>query len=301
MVLPLTVGWFAWSRPAPTKRFATNVVPPAGYRSAAANFPPGFKISQERHLAIDPVEIVDVQLDAGFIARWQKMQHSIRRATGRGHRCDRILQRFARRRYWRGRRSRFKRSITILHALEGHVVLPFYPWAGRRWVPSGCRGNSNAIAIVLAVNWPPQAPGPGQAWSSRSPTRRSSSCLMHVSRLGTRPGSSRHGLETVPGHDRAAIQHQRRHVEACERQHRSRNGLSRPRAHNAVNQMASCYQLGSGRRSFTADQRGLAIPSVPIEMPSETAIVSYSIGVPPERGCPPSPGRTGDGGESCRA
>ena len=28
--------------------------------------------------------------------------------------------------------------------------------------------NSNAIAIVLAVNWPPQAPGPGQAWSSRS-------------------------------------------------------------------------------------------------------------------------------------
>ena len=26
--------------------------------------------------------------------------------------------------------------------------------------------NSPAMAMVLAVNWPPQAPAPGQAWSS---------------------------------------------------------------------------------------------------------------------------------------
>ena len=32
---------------------------------------------------------------------------------------------------------------------------------------------SNAMAMVLAVNWPPQAPAPGQAWSSMSFSSRS--------------------------------------------------------------------------------------------------------------------------------
>ena len=36
--------------------------------------------------------------------------------------------------------------------------------------------NSNAIAIVLAVNWPPQAPAPGLATSSSS--ARSSSLIV---------------------------------------------------------------------------------------------------------------------------
>ena len=30
--------------------------------------------------------------------------------------------------------------------------------------------NSHTVAIVFAVNWPPQAPGPGQAASSRAPS-----------------------------------------------------------------------------------------------------------------------------------
>ena len=41
--------------------------------------------------------------------------------------------------------------------------------AGGEAVPSGERPmNSIAIAIVLAVYWPPQAPWVGQAWSSIS-------------------------------------------------------------------------------------------------------------------------------------
>ena len=46
--------------------------------------------------------------------------------------------------------------------------------AGTLALPNGATPrNSQAIAIVLAVNWPPQAPAPGQAWSSRSRSRAS--------------------------------------------------------------------------------------------------------------------------------
>ncbi len=34
--------------------------------------------------------------------------------------------------------------------------------------PGEMPSTSKAMAIVFAVNWPPQAPGPGEAWSSRS-------------------------------------------------------------------------------------------------------------------------------------
>ena len=42
-------------------------------------------------------------------------------------------------------------------------------WAGTRLGPIGLMPIiSNAIAIVLAVNWPPQAPAPGLAAASMS-------------------------------------------------------------------------------------------------------------------------------------
>src|SRR5207237_534401 len=63
----------------------------------------------------------------------------------------------------RGRTSRFSRSTTSLpisrvaSSLRGSV-------AGMLPYPTGPRpSNSVAIAMVLAVNWPPHAPAPGQA------------------------------------------------------------------------------------------------------------------------------------------
>ena len=49
--------------------------------------------------------------------------------------------------------------------------------AGMPFRPPGLMPmNSSAVAIVLAVNWPPQAPGPGQERSSIS--RSSSSEIL---------------------------------------------------------------------------------------------------------------------------
>ncbi len=53
---------------------------------------------------------------------------------------------------------------------QSSATWPFLPSsAGTIELPMGeIPSTSNAIAIVLAVNWPPQAPAPGLAWFSRS-------------------------------------------------------------------------------------------------------------------------------------
>ena len=50
------------------------------------------------------------------------------------------------------------------------ATLPFLPSsAGTIPLPIGEMPSiSNAVAIVFAVNWPPHAPAPGDAWCSRS-------------------------------------------------------------------------------------------------------------------------------------
>ena len=71
--------------------------------------------------------------------------------------------------------------------------------------------TSKAIAIVLAVNWPPQAPAPGEATSSSS----CSSLLGDLARRRgrRRPRTPRWIVTSSPlvaaGHDRAAVEHQR--------------------------------------------------------------------------------------------
>ena len=54
-----------------------------------------FEIRDERSARADPIEIVDGQLDAGFARDSQQVQHRIGGAARRGHRCDRVLDRFA--------------------------------------------------------------------------------------------------------------------------------------------------------------------------------------------------------------
>ena len=82
---------------------------------------------------------------------------------------------------WLGRRSSastfitsspiFSATVSFSSATAGTIAEP------RREIPSA----SNAQAIVLAVNWPPQAPAPGLATSSSS---ASSSSVMSPGVVG---------------------------------------------------------------------------------------------------------------------
>ncbi len=69
---------------------------------------------------------------------------------------------------WLGRRSFFSTSTTSRPASS--ATCPFLPSsAGTMDEPIGeIPSSSNASAIVLAVNWPPHAPAPGDAASSIS-------------------------------------------------------------------------------------------------------------------------------------
>ncbi len=66
-------------------------------------------------------------------------------------------------RIWRGVSLRRTRSTTSAPAARATAGLPAST-AGTALLPIGERPrNSQTPAIVLAVNWPPQAPAPGQA------------------------------------------------------------------------------------------------------------------------------------------
>ena len=143
--------------------------------------------------------------------------------------------------------------------------------------------KSSAIAIVFAVNWPPHAPAPGQATDSSS---CSSAALERAGGVRADP------LEDVlDGHvlaaeaarrDRAVVEHEPGDVEprrapsprpgsSCRSRRGRRGRRSRcPRATSSIESAITSRE--------TSDAR---MPSVPIETPSETAIVLNSIGVPP--------------------
>ncbi len=68
-----------------------------------------------------------------------------------------------------GRWPRASTSITSSPAVGRDLGLARVASAGTIENPAGeIPSTSNAIAIVLAVNWPPQAPAPGDAASSSS-------------------------------------------------------------------------------------------------------------------------------------
>ena len=101
----------------------------------------------------------------------------------------------------RGRRSLRTRSSTSSPAPRAAPAFS----AAMAGTPLACIGDtpssSQTVAIVFAVNWPPQAPGPGQAASSRAPSSasviRPAACAptasktswMVTSRPSQRPGA----------------------------------------------------------------------------------------------------------------
>ena len=142
--------------------------------------------------------------------------------------------------------------------------------------------NARVVAMVLAVNWPPQAPAPGQARSSSA--RRSLSLMvpaawaptasntsrMVTSRPWKRPGKMGPPYSTRPGRSRRA-----RAMTAAGMV------LSQPTsitdASNRWPMTASSIESAMTSR----DTSDACIPSVPMVTPSDTEMVLNSMGVPP--------------------
>jgi hypothetical protein len=142
--------------------------------------------------------------------------------------------------------------------------------------------KAKRVAIVFAVNCPPHAPAPG----TRGPPgrRRSPSVILArgVSADGFEHVWNRDVAPVEPARsDRSAIEHQRGHVEPRQRHDRAGDCLVAARErHDAVEQVA--IAKSSIESAMTSrDTSEARIPSVPIEMPSEMAIVLNSMGVPP--------------------
>src|SRR3954447_26823753 len=136
-----------------------------------------------------------------------------------------------------GRRSVSSSSIASMPTLS--ATSPFLPSsAGTIALPIGeIPSTSNAIAIVLAVYWPPQAPAPGEAWLSRSvssssvrspaawaPTPSNTSWIV-TSLSRQRPGAIEAPQRITLGALPAAEEHHARHVEPSQRHHAARDGL----------------------------------------------------------------------------
>ena len=77
---------------------------------------------------------------------------------------------------WLGRRSSARTRITSSPICSATVALSDTSAGTMADPPGEIPSASNAQAIVFAVNWPPQAPGPGLATSSRE--RSSSSDIL---------------------------------------------------------------------------------------------------------------------------
>ena len=138
---------------------------------------------------------------------------------------------------------------------------PFLPSsAGTIELPIGEMPSiSKAIAIVFAVNWPPQAPAPGEATRSSSASSSSdmspAACAPTASKTSWIVTSSPLNL---PGRDRAAVEHQARHVEPGERHHAAGNRLVAAReGDHAVEEMAAGDELDRVGDHLAADERGL--------------------------------------------
>ena len=119
--------------------------------------------------------------------------------------------------------------------------------------------TSKAIAIVLAVNCPPQAPAPGLAWFSRSV---SSSSVRSPAACAPMPSKTSWIVTSLPrqrpGRDRAAVEHQAGHVEPGQRHHAARDRLVAAReGDHGVEHVAAGDQLDRVGDHLAADQRGL--------------------------------------------
>ena len=168
---------------------------------------------------------------------------------------------------------------------QSSATWPFLPSsAGTIELPAGeMPSTSNAIAMVFAVNWPPQAPAPGLAWFSRS--RRSSSERSPAA-CAPMPSNTSWMVTSLPRQRPGAIEPPysiRLGTSPSRASAITQPGIVLSQPDSAITASNMCPRATSSIESaitsrLTSEAR---IPSVPIVMPSEIATVLNSMGVPP--------------------
>ena len=163
----VTVGASEWRMPASLQtrqheRHATRLVELGG-----DILPARLKVAQQRGALGDRLELVDLERHAHFMRDGQQVQYAVGRSAAGGDRCDRVLS-AGLVMMSLGRWPRRRTSITSSPTCVATASLRPSS-AGTIEEPAGeMPSASKAIAIVFAVNCPPQAPAPGDAASSSS-------------------------------------------------------------------------------------------------------------------------------------
>ena len=161
---------------------AAGLIHVGGHEAAA-----GLEIDEDGSARADVVEIVDGERHFGLARHGQQVQHGVGGAAGGGHAGDGVLERLA--------GADVARADVLAHGVHDDAAAAAgdsslrASTCGTAAVPMGARPISSiTVAMVLAVNWPPQAPAPGQAWFSISSSSSSE----------IRPAALRaHGFEHV--------------------------------------------------------------------------------------------------------
>ena len=217
------------------------------------------QVGDDRRARRDRVEVVELERDAGLARDREQVQHAVRRAAGAGDRGDRVLERLA--------REDRRRPRVVADEVHRH---PPGLDRGRRLVGvrrrDAARGRAGemprksiTIAIVFAVNWPPQAPAPGHAQPSSSCT--SSSVIFPAARAPTASNTSwivTSRPAEAPGRDRAVVEDEPGDVEPGERHHRARACvLSQPTRQTRPSRRCPAHdELDRVGDHLARDQRG---------------------------------------------
>ena len=119
--------------------------------------------------------------------------------------------------------------------------------------------NSQAMAMVLAVNWPPQAPAPGQAAASMASRPASSSFPAACEPMASKTSWMVMVFAVqMAGRDGAAVEHQRRNVETSQRHDCAGHVfVASGDGNQSVEEIAARDQLDGVGDDLAADQRGL--------------------------------------------
>ena len=181
---------------------------------------------------------------AGFARDGHQVEHRVRGSAGRRHGRDRVLERLARDDL-RGahaapedvhhQRARALRRGFLSSSVAGTSPLPI----------GAMPRNSQAVAMVFAVNWPPQAPAPGHADVLDLAQIR----VRHPAG-GVRADRLEHVLDRdvaslePSGRNRPAVENQPGNIEPCERHRGAGNGLvAADQDDERVEQVAARHEL----------------------------------------------------------
>ncbi len=218
----------------------------------------GLQVDQQRRLAADPVELLEVQVDSGVHRQRHQVQYGIRRTAGGRHAGDRVLERLLREDI-----ARPEPLLEGLHhrtaSLIGNVALArrHRRNAGRafRRDPHDLHDRRHRVGCVLA------------AARARARARRQLQILQLLVRHLT-GGVFADRLENVldrhvhalvlAGHDRPAIEQHRRNVHPRQAHRSARNRLiASDDRHQRIEHVPVRRQLNRVGDDFTANERRL--------------------------------------------